>query len=238
MPEQAEPAGGAQPERRSGEHRTNAVYGLARQGLRTRVAERVARRSRRRRRDLFRRLIEPRPGERILDVGSGETGLAGLEPELDVTGTDRVERPEYPGPFVRADGRRLPFGDREFAVAYSNSVIEHVVAPDDRRALAAELQRVGERWFVQTPNRWFPVEPHALLPFVHWLPRRLGRRLWRLGVSDDPFDDTLLLDARQLRELFPEAVIVRERLGPLTKSLIAVGPATRLPASARPRGSS
>src|SRR5918994_1669246 len=184
--------------------------------------------SRRARRDLFRRLMAPGPEERILDVGSGETGLAGLEPELDVTGTDRVDRPEYPGPFVRADGRRLPFGDGEFDVAYSNSVIEHVVEPADRRALASELARVGGRYFVQTPNRWFPVEPHALLPFVHWLPRRLGRRLWRLGVSDDPFEETLLLDARELQELFPDATIVRERMGPLTKSLVAAGPADQI----------
>ncbi len=207
------------------------VYGLARQGWRTRLAERVANRSRRQRRELFRRLMAPQPGERILDVGSGETGLAGLEPELEVTGTDRVDRPEYPGPFVRADGRGLPFADGEFDVAYSNSVVEHVVASADRRALARELTRVGGRYFVQTPNRWFPVEPHALLPLVHWLPRRAGRRLWGLGVSDDPFDETLLLDARELQELFPDATIVRERLGPLTKSLVAAGPATRLPAS-------
>jgi len=207
------------------------VYGLARQGWRTRLAERVASRSRRQRRELFRRLMAPGPGERLLDVGSGETGLAGLEPELDVTGTDRVDRPGYPGPFVRADGRGLPFADGEFDVAYSNSVIEHVVEPADRRALAKELTRVGGRYFVQTPNRWFPVEPHALLPLVHWLPRRVGRRLWNLGVSDDPFDETLLLDARELQELFPDATIVRERMGPLTKSLVAAGPATRLPAS-------
>ncbi|MDQ3721050.1 MAG: class I SAM-dependent methyltransferase [Actinomycetota bacterium] len=204
------------------------VYGLARQGWRTRLAERVAGRARRRRRELFRRLMTPVPGERILDVGSGETGLAGLEPELDVTGTDRVERPEYPGPFVRADARELPFADGEFDVAYSNSVIEHVVEPSDRRALTAELARVGGRYFVQTPNRFFPVEPHALLPLVHWLPRRLGRRLWNLGVSEDPFDDTLLLDAGHLRELFPDAIIVRERLGPFTKSLVAAGPADKI----------
>ena len=220
------------------EHPQRPVYGLARQGWRTRLAERVAGRARRQRRELFRRLMAPRPGERVLDVGSGETGLAGLEPELDVTGTDRVDRPTYPGPFVRADGRGLPFADGEFDVAYSNSVIEHVVEPADRRALAAELARVGGRYFVQTPNRWFPVEPHALLPLVHWLPRSIGRRLWGLGVSDDPFDETLLLDADELQELFPDAEIVRERLGPLTKSLVAAGPATRLPASGSPRGSS
>jgi SAM-dependent methyltransferase len=206
---------------------SEGVYRFARQGLRTRLAERVAARSRERRRALFLGLMRPAPGEAVLDVGCGEGGLAAALPEVEVTGVDTVERPGYPGArFVRADGRALPFGDREFSIAHSNSVIEHVVDPDDRRRFASELRRVGERYFVQTPNRSFPVEPHALLPLVHLLPRRLGRRLWRLGVSDEPFDGTRLLGARELRELFPDAVIVRERFGPLTKSLVATGPAT------------
>jgi SAM-dependent methyltransferase len=214
------------------------VYGLARQGWRTRVAERFARRARRQRRDLFRRLVAPRPAERILDVGSGETGLAGLEPSLDVTGTDRVDRPEYPGPFVRADGRRLPFGDGEFDVAYSNSVIEHVVEPSDRRALAEELRRVGGRYFVQTPNRWFPVEQHLLTPIVHWLPRSWQRAVvprftvWSAFTPATPdrrrfylehyLSDVRLLAEGELRRLFPGARIIRERFCGWTKSLIAV----------------
>ena len=96
--------------------------------------------------------------------------------------------------------------------------------PQARDAYARELRRVAARWFVQTPNRWFPIEPHALLPFVHWLPRPLGRRLWRLGVSGDPYDEVRLLGERELRSLFPDAEIVRERAGPFTKSLVAVGP--------------
>jgi len=209
------------------------VYRLARQGVRTRLAERVAARSRAQRLELFLRVIRPGPDERVVDVGCGEGGLAASAPGLSVTGVDTVERPGYPGErFVRADGRALPFAEDEFPVAYSNSVIEHVVEPGDRRRFAAELRRVGRRYFVQTPNRSFPIEPHALLPLVHLLPHRLGRRLWRLGVSEDPFEGTRLLGARELRELFPDAVIVRERFGPLTKSLVAAGPATRLPGRA------
>jgi SAM-dependent methyltransferase len=213
-----------------------SVYGAARQGVRTRVAERLARRSRERRAGLFRRLMDPRPGERIVDVGCGEAGLAAHVTGNEITGVDLVERPGYAGPnrrFVRADARDLPFADGEFEIAFSNSLIEHVGGPRDRQSVAAELRRVGRRYFVQTPNRWFPVEPHSLLPLVHLLPRRLGRRLWRFGVSDDPFEDTWLLAERDLRELFPDALIVRERVGPLTKSLIAAGPnealATRRP---------
>ena len=221
---------------------SGSVYGRARQGLRTRLAERVARRSRARRSELFRSLMRPGADDAVVDVGCGEAGLAAFEPQLPITGVDRVNRPGYaqgPRRFVEADARALPFGDREFAIAYSNSLIEHIVDPADRRRAAAEIRRVGRRYFVQTPNRWFPVEPHALLPLVHWLPRALGRRVWRLGVSTDPFDETRLLSARELRSLFPDGELVRERIGPLTKSLVVVGPApTRRPASGSRPGSS
>jgi SAM-dependent methyltransferase len=214
-----------------------SVYGRARQGLRTRLAERFARRSRDRRRELFARLMDPGPEDSIVDIGCGEAGLAAFEPERAITGVDVVERPGYAmgrRRFVRADARDLPFGDGEFAIAYSNSVVEHVVERHDRRRYADELRRVGRRYFVQTPNRWFPLEPHALLPLVHWLPRAVGRRLWPLGVSDDPFENTRLLGARELRRLFPDGVIVRERVGPLTKSLIVAGPRETL--ATRPPG--
>jgi SAM-dependent methyltransferase len=177
-----------------------------------------------RRAALFNELIRPMRGERIVDIGCGSTGLAASAPGLDVTGVDRIQWPDYPGTrFVNADVTSLPFGNEEFAIAYSNSVVEHL-PPEAREAYAREVRRVGARWFVQTPNRWFPIEPHALLPGVHWLPRPLGRRLWRLGVSGDPYDEVRLLGARELRSLFPDAVIVRERVGPFTKSLVAVGP--------------
>ncbi len=203
------------------EHR---AYATARQGLRTALADRYSRRSRARRSRLFHRLIAPRPGERVVDIGCGAAGLATSEPELEVTGVDRDPRPGYPGAtFVQADATALPLGDDEFDISYSNSVVEHL-PPDAREAYARELCRVGRRWFVQTPNRWFPIEPHALLPFVHWLPRAAGRALWRVGVSGDPYDEVRLLDARELARLFPDAVIIRERAGPLTKSLVAVGP--------------
>jgi len=202
---------------------TGGVYTSAvRPGLRTRVASSLARRARAKRRRMYLDLIRPGEQESVLDVGCGDQGLATLNVPGAVTGADRDPRPDYPGhDFVRADARELPFSDGQFDVVYSNSLLEHV-PPSDRQRVAAEISRVGRRLFVQTPNRRFPVEPHALLPLVHWLPRRLGRRLWSLGVTGEPFEDIQLLDARELRRLFPDAEIVRERAGPLTKSLIAV----------------
>jgi SAM-dependent methyltransferase len=203
-------------------------YATARRGIRTWLADRYSQRARRKRLALFERLLAPRPGESALDIGCGTAGLAALGTPLAVTGVDRVARDDYPGArFVQADATELPFADGEFDIAYSNSVVEHL-PPEKRAGYAAELTRVGRRWLVQTPNRAFPVEPHALLPFVHWLPRPLGRALWRLGVSGDPYDDVQLLGIGELRRLFPDALIVREHVGPLTKSFLAVGPRDRV----------
>ena len=203
--------------------RTGGVYTSAvRPGLRTRLAGSMARRARAKRRRMYLDLIRPAESESVLDVGCGDQGLATLNVPGKVTGADRDPRPDYLGhDFVRADARELPFSDGQFDVVYSNSLLEHV-PPSDRERVAAEMSRTGRRLFVQTPNRGFPLEPHALLPLVHWLPRPLGRRLWALGVTGEPFDDIRLLRARELRRLFPDAQIVRERVGPFTKSLIAV----------------
>ena len=112
-------------------------------------------------------------------------------------------------------------------MAYCSSLIEHV-EPSDRERVAAEIRRVARRFFVQTPNRWFPIEPHVLLPLFQFLPRAVRRRLWRFGAGGGEFEDIALLDRRELARLFPDAQILRERVGPLTKSLIAVGPRGRM----------
>jgi SAM-dependent methyltransferase len=116
----------------------------------------------------------------------------------------------------------MPFADDEFDVVWCNSLIEHV-DPADRAGVAAEIRRVASRWWVQTPNRWFPVEPHVLLPLFQFLPRAIRKRLWRFGASGEQFHDIPLLTEKELKNLFPESEIVRERIGPLTKSLVAVG---------------
>lgn len=197
---------------------TTDVYGTARGPL-ARLASPLAARTRARRHAA---LFPPLPADaRILDVGCGALGLRALEPQRDITGVDLVERPGYPGPFVVADAARaLPFSDGEFDLAYSSSVIEHV-APERRAAFAAELRRVARGHYVQTPAFSFPIEPHALLPFAHWLPTGPRRHYWRLGAAAG-WEDIALLRRGELAALFPGADIRAERLGPLAKSWVAL----------------
>ncbi|MFZ0422355.1 MAG: methyltransferase domain-containing protein [Xanthobacteraceae bacterium] len=88
---------------------------------------------------------------------------------------------QFPGMrFVRADGIRLPFRDQAFDVVHSSAVIEHVGSFGRQCAFVRECCRVARRAvFITTPNRWFPVEFHTVLPLVHWLPKPIFRSLMR-----------------------------------------------------------
>jgi hypothetical protein len=90
----------------------------------------------------------------------------------------------YPGMrFLRADGVRLPFRDGSFDFIHSSAVLEHVGNRQRQVEFLRELSRVARRGiFVTTPNRWFPIEFHTMLPLLHWLPPRWFRKvLTRIG---------------------------------------------------------
>jgi SAM-dependent methyltransferase len=200
------------------------VYGTARSRTRARIASPIAARARARRHAQFFGLTGLTAGMQVLDVGCGTAGLRALEPELEITGVDLAARPDYPGPFLQADVTEgLPYEDGTFDLVYSSSVIEHI--PRARRAaFAAEVARVGRGLYVQTPAYSFPVEPHSLLPFAHWLPTPIRRPLWRLGAQGH-WEEIDLLRRGEMARLF-SAPVHAERLGPLAKSWIAIDPVT------------
>ena len=138
---------------------------------------------------------------------------------------------------VRGDALNLPgLEDCRFDIAHSNSVIEHVGGWKEKAAFAREAQRLGRRHYVQTPNYWFPVEPHMGMPLIHFLPKPLQVRLimlLRLNGWDRARHDAVdairlaegadMLDARAMQAFFPHSRIEHEVIWPFTKSFIAIG---------------
>jgi 2-polyprenyl-3-methyl-5-hydroxy-6-metoxy-1,4-benzoquinol methylase len=173
--------------------------------------------------------VEPR--EMILDVGAGRgSGLERFNREnpivavdIDPQVRDWLDAPNVTLQF--GDALDLPFSEGEFPVAFSNSVIEHI-PKDKQQQFAAEIRRVSSRYFVQTPNRWFPIEPHYQLPLFQFLPERVQRALnarFTIGwVAKGHWSEINLLSAGELKRLFPDAEIHREKVLGLTKSLMAV----------------
>ena len=200
----------------------------------------LQRRFRARRMALFARAVGLTAGMRVLDVG-GTMEIWRLAPVLPrVVLLNQAfwpyQRDGAEG-VILGDGLTLPFADQSFDLVFSNSVIEHVGDAAQQARFAQEVARVGKRYWVQTPNRYFPVEHHLWTPFVHWLPRAWQSAIlkrfsvWELVTNHNPAErefyvnhylDTIkLLSAAELAELFPGANIVRERLLGWTKSLIA-----------------
>lgn len=140
-----------------------------------------------------------------------------------------------PFKFLPGDGCNLiGFGDKSFHIAHSNSVVEHVGDWGRMVQFAKELSRVSPKWFIQTPNYWFPIEPHCMTPFFHWLPK--PTRIWlvlhfQLGhwSKAETIEEAVhivesarLLNRKMLQELFKEAQVLTERFFGLPKSFIAV----------------
>ena len=113
---------------------------------------------------------------------------------------------QYPGlKYVKADALRLPFPDDAFDLALSFAVVEHVGSRERQRDFVAELLRVGKRCLITTPNRWYPVEFHTVLPLLHWLPPTHYRKILRcLGQEFFASEEHLnLLGAQDLLSLIP-----------------------------------
>lgn len=135
---------------------------------------------------------------------------------------------------IDADGTCLPFADKSFDIAFSNSVIEHVTTWDRQQAFAAEARRIAKNLWIQTPARSFPIEPHLLTPFFQYLPRHLQTRMVRYftvwgmltkpgpAEVDEMISDIRLLTYREMKHLFPDCLILKERFLGLTKSYVAV----------------
>jgi hypothetical protein len=197
---------------------------------------------RRRRMKWFYTIFRPSEKTLLLDIGGApNTWIAESRPDARFPVT--LVNLRFPDPDARTDSRftpidadatNLPFADASFDIAFSNSVIEHMTTWERQRAFAAEARRVAKKLWIQTPARSFPLEPHVLAPFFQYLPRNLQTRMarhftiWGLLTKpstarvEEMLSDIRLLTYREMKQLFPDCLILRERVLGLTKSYVAV----------------
>jgi hypothetical protein len=186
--------------------------------------------------DLFSRLSKPL---KILDIGGTQEYWEKMnfsrEEDVEITllniYNSEVNYPNFKS--IAGDARDLTaFKDKEFDIVFSHSVIEHVGGLKDQHRMAEEIKRVGKRYFIQTPNLYFPMEPHFLFPMFQFFP--LWLKIWLISHYDlgwyvktpekekalEIVKSIRLLCKKELYELFPGAIIYREKFLGLTKSFI------------------
>lgn len=220
--------------------RVNAQYNVAAPDS---LAVRIAGYQRRRMFERFLNALRVGAADSIIDVGATSDRaydhsnyLAAWYPHkerITAVGIDDASFLEqlYPGlTFRQADGRALPFADRSFDFSHSSAVIEHVGSRADQARLLSELWRVCRKGlFVTTPNRWFPVEFHSVLPLVHWLPPGLFRAVLR-SAGHQTLADEAHLNLMSRRDLLRAATtagisgarVEGARLGGLTSNLLLI----------------
>jgi ubiquinone/menaquinone biosynthesis C-methylase UbiE len=197
--------------------------------------------------------LDPESHDTILDLGAAgdyygeqpffedaypwKENIIGVNIDLNELTSLRTKHKQVA--LVLADGCCLPFRSKSIDVLFSNAVIEHVGSLRRQRRFAGEIMRISKRWFVTTPNFWFPIETHWKLPFIHFLPEKTQRQIMdsgkRLFVERSPEYSDLthnvllrslrryfsehswhgqglhLLSTTKLQELFPTSKIKKQR---------------------------
>jgi hypothetical protein len=113
-------------------------------------------------------------------------------------------------------------------------VIEHVGSYANQQIFAGEVRRVSDKYIVQTPSIWFPLEPHSLIPLFQFLPHPI-RALLIMTFNINYFPkakkykeaikvshSTLMFTHKRFKQLFPEAEIQVERFLGIPKSYTAI----------------
>jgi hypothetical protein len=201
---------------------------------------RLSRLFRHKRMKTFLELFQPTPQTRILDLGGLPRFWQGVPMPAQVTIVNLQPLPPYEAQFltpnqtfVTGDATALEWADEEFDLVFSNSVIEHLGTWENQVAFARECRRLGKGYWVQTPAREFPVEPHYITLCLHWFPKNVQRRLlryfsvwgWLARPRPEAVEATLgelrLLTRREFTALFPDRRILTERTLGMPKSYMA-----------------
>ena len=189
-------------------------------------------RLRQRRFSEFIRVIDPAPHEQILDLGGAEGAWrgAGLEQQVTILNIDdKVIEPPFR--YIKGDACATQLEDQSYDIVFSNSVIEHLGSASNQKAFAREVRRIATRaYWIQTPYKHFPIEPHAIFPFYTYMPfgcRKMIAKRWplshirRIANPEEYVRNILLLNPQQFGALFDGASLYKEYLFGLLKSMTA-----------------
>ena len=121
------------------------------------------------------------------------------------------------------------FKEDHFDIVFSNSVIEHLHNFKNQQKMAQEVQRVGIYHFIQTPNKYFLIEPHFLFPLFQFLPKSLKYLLltktklsrgkkWNKKFAKEYIQEIRLLSLKEMKYLFPNSKNKTERFLGMSKS--------------------
>jgi hypothetical protein len=137
---------------------------------------------------------------------------------------------------IVGDARNMSvINNLEYDISFSNSVIEHVGDESDQFQMAREMRRVSKRYYLQTPNRYFVLEPHTVFPLFQFFPLWLKVFLlnnYKLGwygkcmsksEAREKAKETRLLTAREIAKMFPRSILRKEKVFGLTKSFVILG---------------
>jgi hypothetical protein len=184
--------------------------------------------------DAFTRLIDPKPGTRVIDLGGSPEIWDHVATPLDITllnlpgSLTRAASSRHQFKYVEGDACNVhQFADRSFELAFSNSVIEHVGPPHRQQEFAREVARLAPSFWVQTPSAYFPIEPHSGLPFYWFYPDPIRERLlesWKRSFPSwwyEYLSSTRVLSRSRMAELFPGAHIRTEFFMGFPKSYVA-----------------
>lgn len=182
--------------------------------------------------------IKSECGIKILDIGGTEVYWERMnfpgDENVSITLLNleevKVQNPKFKS--VKGNACDLTsFSENEFDIVYSNSVIEHLYTFENQIQMANEVIRVGKNYFIQTPNRYFPIEPHWIFPLFQFFPFSLKVYLtqnFNIGnykktisrkAAEDRCREVQLLTESQMQTLFPDGNIYREKFCGLVKSI-------------------
>jgi SAM-dependent methyltransferase len=165
----------------------------------------------------------------ILDLGYGygafEDQMAEKKFPNKIIALDLVIRDVYRHKnviaFIRADAGYMPFAEDSIDLIFCNSLIEHVGDWSTQFQVFQEITRVSRKFYLQTPNKHFPIELHHLVPFFQYLPRSLQNWIGQKILGH--YEELWLLnwrDASKLAELDREICLIKEKIIGITKSFV------------------